>query len=137
MNKITLLLQDKETVLELAKEPEVKIKIADAIVDGVKKRSMKNFADIEYRIKKEFQNLLFDGSWSTKFREEHHKKIKEGLKPIIDDIIKDAQTSCFERINKSFIEISLMAEEKIKELDIEMIIREEARNVIEQKLLAK
>ena len=41
MDKISLILQDKKTIEELAKDPEVQIRIKDAIVDALGKRSLK------------------------------------------------------------------------------------------------
>lgn len=38
MGKIILVLQDKETIKELAKDENVQIKIKDAIVDSIAKR---------------------------------------------------------------------------------------------------
>ena len=41
MDKITIILQDKETIKELAKDPDVQIKIKDAVIDGIGKRASK------------------------------------------------------------------------------------------------
>lgn len=41
MDRISIILQDKTTIEELAKDPEVQIRIKDAIVDALGKRSLK------------------------------------------------------------------------------------------------
>ena len=41
MDKITISLQDKETIKELAKDPDVQIKIKNAVLDGIGKRALK------------------------------------------------------------------------------------------------
>ena len=53
MDKITILLQDITTISELAKDPEVQIKIKDAIIDGVKRRSLKSMQIIEDKLHRE------------------------------------------------------------------------------------
>lgn len=133
MNKMTLLLQDKEVVNELAKDPDVQIRIKDAIIDGIKGRSLKHLNIVEDRIKEEMKRELFDGSYQQRFRLEYQEKIKMGVKPIVSEIISEAQTCCMERINNAFSELYDMVRDRLDSLDIEKLIREEAQKVIEKK----
>lgn len=137
MNKITLLLQDKEVINELAQDPDVQIRIKDAIIDGIKLRSLKHFNVVEDKIKEEMIRELFDGSWQQRFRVKYQEKIKEGVKPLVSEIISEAQTCCFERINESFSELYNMVRDRLDSLDIEQLIREEAQKVIEKKFRTK
>lgn len=137
MNKITLLLQDKEVINELAQDPDVQIRIKDAIIDGIKLRSLKHFNVVEDKIKEEMTRELFDGYYHQRFRVKYQEKIKEGVKPLVSEIISEAQTCCFERINEAFSELHNMVRDRLDSLDIEQLIREEAQKVIEKKFRTK
>lgn len=137
MNKITLLLQDKEVINELAQDPDVQIRIKDAIIDGIKLHSLKHFNVVKDKIKEEMIRELFDGSCQQRFRVKYQEKIKEGVKPLVSEIISEAQTCCFERINKAFSELYNMVRDRLDSLDIEQLIREEAQKAIEKKFGTK
>lgn len=67
MDKITIILQDKETIKELAKDPDVQIKIKDAVIDGIGKRASKiaNLSDdIIHKLEEDIRNYFteFDNS---------------------------------------------------------------------------
>lgn len=137
MNKMTLLLQDKESVMELAKDPEVQIRIKDAIIDGIKHRYLKNFNVVDDKIKEAMIRELFDSPYQARFREKYQDKIKEGVKPVVNDIISEAQTTCFAKIDEAFSDLHTMLRNHLEQLDLETLIREEAQKIIERKFRAR
>ena len=85
MDRISIILQDKTTIEELAKDPEVQIKIKDAIVDAIGKRSLKLMnANAEIRnavstvstaIRSEIESQFCDTSSWTKHLKSTYKDL--------------------------------------------------------------
>ena len=117
MDKITISLQDKETIKELAKDPDVQIKIKDAILDGIGKRALKigNLSD-------EIIAIMEDDIRNYFTEKETHSIFRNCtvLKPEFRELIH-------EEANKTFLSIA------DKEL-IDIIVSEAAEKVIREKL---
>ena len=64
MNKFTLMLQDKEVIKELARDPEIQVKIKNSIVDEVKRRLSKG---IDKKISEEMKE--YRASISSRLKE--------------------------------------------------------------------
>lgn len=87
MDRISIILQDKTTIEELAKDPEVQIKIKDAIVDALGKRSLKlmnanaeisnAISTISTAISREVEDMFCErGAWSKTLRSTYKDLIR-------------------------------------------------------------
>ena len=144
MDKITIFLQDKETIKELAKDPDVQIKIKDAILDGIGKRALKigNLSDeiiaiMEDDIRNYFTeketHSIFEHCTVLKpeFRELIHEEANKTFLSIADKELIDMQKIIKSRVD----EIKLIIMDTIKNnLNLEKIVSEAAEKVIREKL---
>lgn len=144
MDKITISLQDKETIKELAKDPDVQIKIKDAIIDGIGKRALKigNLSDeiisvMENDIRNYFTEtknisiLRNPTVLKPEFRELIHEEANKAFLSIADKELIDMQNIIKSRAD----EIKLIIMDTIKNnLNLEKIVSEAAEKVIREKL---
>lgn len=144
MDKITISLQDKETIKELAKDPDVQIKIKDAILDGIGKRALKigNLSDeiisvMEDDIRNYFtetKNLSILRSSTVlkpEFRELIHEEANKMFLSIADKELIDMQKIIKNRVD----EIKLIIMDTItNNLNLEKIVSDAAEKVIREKL---
>lgn len=73
MDKITILLQDKQTIEKLAADPDVQIRIKDAILDGLAKRYVKTsnvVKDLLDNARAEMRKELFTGIYNNILKDE-------------------------------------------------------------------
>ena len=144
MDKITISLQDKETIKELAKDPDVQIKIKDAILDGIGKRALKigNLSDEiiaimeddirNYFTEKETHSIFRHCTvLKPEFRELIHEEANKTFLSIADKELIDMQKIIKSRVD----EIKLIIMDTIKNnLNLEKIVSEAAEKVIREKL---
>lgn len=144
MDKITISLQDKETIKELAKDPDVQIKIKDAILDGIGKRALKigNLSDeiialMEDDIRNYFteteNHSIFRNRTVLKpeFRELIHKQASNAFSLIAEKELIDMQKIIKNRVD----EIKLTIIDTItNNLNLEKIVSDAAEKVIREKL---
>lgn len=144
MDKITISLQDKETIKELAKDPDVQIKIKDAIIDGIGKRALKigNLSDeiisvMENDIRNYFtetENISILRNRTVlkpEFRELIHKQASDAFSLIAEKELIDMQKTIKNRVD----EIKLIIMDTItNNLNLEKIVSEAAEKVIREKL---
>ena len=143
MDKITISLQDKETIKELAKDPDVQIKIKDAVLDGIGKRALKiaNLSDeIISAIEDDIRNYFTE--------EEHHSIFRPTvLKPKFRELIHEEANKAFLSIaDKEFIDMQKIIKSRVDEikliimdtitnnLNLEKIVSDAAEKVIKEKL---
>ena len=137
MDKIIIVLQDKQTIEKLAADPEIQIRIKDSIIDGIGKRSAKllNITnDIVNSAKREIRTEFFGSNWNNVFTDEYKKLIKEQAKSALNHLVSEELKECSKEINNA---IRLWKNEILKKLegyDIEKDIREVAEKVIIEKL---
>ena len=94
MDNVRVNIQNKDLIKELIESnPDLEVKINNAIVDGVSKRLLKNvlndynvaldraFNEVSEKLSKEFLDFEY-GSWSTKY------KLKDEYKNHIRDIVR-------------------------------------------------
>ena len=107
MDNVRVNIQNKDLIKELIESnPDLEVKINNAIVDGVSKRVLKNvlnqfdatlnrtFNEISEKLSKEFLDFEY-GSWSTKY------KLKDEYKNHICDIVRQAwYEEMYDDVNK-------------------------------------
>jgi len=122
LNKLTLLLSNKEMIAELMKDPEVKVKITDAIIDGLSRRALK-LDEMKKQVldagKKEIKDMFLEGdSWHSHLKPEYASKIRS----IAEDFFnKEARIAAKEALenNKLLLQSilnSIVTPEKIMEM---------------------
>lgn len=149
MDKISICLQNKEIIAELAKDKDVQLRIKDAIIDGISKRAVKLLnANAEIKsvvstvasaIRSEIhKNLFAKNGWRDVRREEYKKEIaafvRSEIKSEIRNEIKDEMQAVREEILREIISWKNACKSKIENADLETIIREEADNVLRKRL---
>lgn len=143
MDKITIILQDKETIKELAKDPDVQIKIKDAVIDGIGKRASKiaNLSDdIIHKLEEDIRNYF------TEIDNSMWKK-RNVLKPEFKELIRKEANNAFNLsvskelldmhkiINNRLDEIKTIIMDRItNDLNLEKIVSDAAEKVIKEKL---
>lgn len=139
MDKIILVLQDKETIKELAKDENVQIKIKDSIVDSIAKRvAQGNIVGVNLALQEAVTEAIADKVFSDGWRKlspsaevkvkslfnellnEAVAKVEENIKKELDtfkeDIVKDYRDH--------ITSISDAYREKIDNADIEGIVED-------------
>ena len=143
MDKITIILQDKETIKELAKDPDVQIKIKDAVIDGIGKRASKiaNLSDdIIHKLEEDIRNYFTETDNSMWNR-------RNVLKPEFKELIhKEANNAFYLSVNKELLDMHKIINERLDEikirimdkinngLNLEQIVSDAAEKVIREKL---
>lgn len=137
MDKIIIVLQDKQTIEKLAADPEVQIRIKDSIIDGIGKRSAKllNITnDIVNSAKREIKTEFFGSNWNNVFTDEYKKLIKEQAKSELNHLVSEELKECSKEINNAIRFWKSEVLKKLEEYDIEKDIREVAEKVIIERL---
>ena len=149
MDKISILLQDKEVIAELAKDPEVQIRIKDAIIDGIGKRAVKlmnanaEILGITKRvgdsIAKEIETIMFDNDrYNKRLKEVYTDRIKclvDGeFDKMIRQQIKERLLDVSKEIDSETLMWRLSIKQKIEKADFETIVREEIDKILSRKL---
>lgn len=143
MDKITIILQDKETIKELAKDPDVQIKIKDAVIDGIGKRASKiaNLSDdIIHKLEEDIRNYFTESDNSM-------WKNRNVLKPEFKELIRKEANNAFNlSVSKELLDMHKIINNRIDEiktiimdritngLNLEKIVSDAAEKVIKEKL---
>lgn len=134
MDKITILLQDITTISELAKDPEVQIKIKDAIIDGVKRRSLKSMQIIEDKLHRELYDELFDKTWQRGLKQQYKKDLQKVAEDTVKNVIREDSDWWADFIRQEIDDFKESVKLKIASIDLDEIIRKEVRSIIDAKL---
>lgn len=137
-NKLTILLNDKEFLTEIAKDPEVQLKIKDAIVDAAIKRSTKisnNLTEsIGNRIGEYVKSSLLDPSgWSCKLKPEVVEMIKKESTRVVSDVVSKEVQELLAEVQRKLNYYKGLVIAKLEEVDVDKIIREEIRKAVDLK----
>ena len=137
-NKLTILLNDKEFLTEIAKDPEVQLKIKDAIVDAAIKRSTKisnNLTEsIGNRIGEYVKSSLLDPSgWSSKLKPEVVEMIKKESVRVVSDVVSKEVQELLAEVQRKLNYYKGLVIAKLEEVDVDKIIREEVRKAVDLK----
>ena len=143
MDKITIILQDKETIKELAKDPDVQIKIKDAVLDGIGKRASKiaNLSDdIIHKLEEDIRNYFTEtdnSMWNRRnvlkpeFKELIHKEANNAFNLSVSKELLDMHKI----INNRLDEIKTIIMDRITNgINLEKIVSDAAEKVIKEKL---
>lgn len=134
MNKLTLILQDKETIAEIAQDESVKIRIADAIIDGIRKRSSKVVEGISLNITRQLEDEIYDkGMWSRNLSEKVRKKISKEASSIVSDLVREETSTLHDQVKKELKELRSDMQKQIEEMNIEPIIEKYVRQIVREK----
>ena len=143
MDKITIILQDKETIKELAKDPDVQIKIKDAVLDGIGKRASKiaNLSDdIIHKLEEDIRNYFTETDNSM-------WKNRNVLKPEFKELIRKEANNAFNlSVSKELLDMHKIINNRLDEIktiimdritngiNLEKIVSDAAEKVIKEKL---
>lgn len=134
MNKLTLLLQDKEVIAEIAKDPEVQIKIKDAIVDGVVRRFTKSSSIILDESTKALKEELFGGKYCCSTLSDKYKEIiKITATDFVADLVRKESKVLNDIIDTKFEFYKMMIISKLEAADVDQMIRDEIRKAVNEK----
>ena len=134
MDKITILLQDITAISELAKDPKVQIKIKDAIIDGVKRRSLKSMQIIEDKLHRELFDELFEKTLHHGLKQQYKKDLQKVAEETVKNVIREDSDWWADFIRQEIDDFKESVKLKIASIDLDEIIRKEVRSIIDAKL---
>lgn len=134
MNKLTLILQDKSVIAELAKDEEVKIRIADAVIDGVRKRSSKIMEGIANNISREIESQIYDKyAWSKALKPEIKEAIAKEASTIVRNLVREETKPLREEAIEKLREIRVDLINTLNCIDLEKLVEKQVRIIIREK----
>lgn len=134
MNKLTLILQDKATIAEIAQDESVKIRIADAIIDGIRKRSSKVMEGITLKITKQLVEEFYERDmWSSRLSEKVRIKISEEASSIVSDIVREETSKLHDQVMKELKELRADMQKRIETMNVEPFIEKYVRQIVREK----
>lgn len=134
MNKLTLILQDKSVIAELAKDESVKIRIADAIIDGIRKRSSKVTEGIAQRIAEELEaNFYNKSAWRKTLSDEVKKKIQKEAKSVMSDLIEENVEIIRDEVSEELKKLRSSIKQTLETMDIEPFVEKYVKKAIKEK----
>lgn len=121
-NKLVLVLNDKETIQELALDKDVRIRIKDAIVDNIGRRTIKLINiddDVKAAIRRQIHNDIFTGTYTNSLKDEIkdaiRKTVNEQMRSVVNEAIRKAQEEVSKEINE---EIGFFKERAVAHLEM-------------------
>lgn len=149
MDKISILLQDKHTIEELAKDPEVQIRIKDAIVEGIGRRAAK-LINSSYAIKEAVsqssdaikdsieKELLTKDGWRKTLKDNYADIIRKQVDLEVRHIVSDEVASHLKTIQDDIAKRIEAYKQRVTSLldgyDLEKVITEQATLEIRRRL---
>lgn len=134
MNKLTLLLQDKEVIAEIAKDPEVQIKIKDAIVDGVVRRFSKSSSIILEESVRALKEEIFERSYYYNTLNDKYKEIiKKTATDVVANLVRKESKILNDIVANKFELYKMMIISKLEAVDVDDMIRAEIRKAVNEK----
>lgn len=134
MNKLTLVLQEKSVIAELAKDEEVKIRIADAVIDGIRKRSSKIMDGIANSISREIHSQIYERqSWKAMLKPEIKEAIAKEAENIVRNLVKEETESLRKEAIEKLREIRVDLIKDLHCIDLEKLVEKQVRMIISEK----
>lgn len=134
MNKITLILQEKSVITELAKDESVKIRIADAIIDGMRKRSAKISEGIARQITEELEAHFYKkDTWKKSLSENVKLKIATEVSSIVSDIVHEESSDIRKEVSIRINDLRSSIQETLEKIDIEPYVEKYVRKIVKEK----
>lgn len=112
MDKLTIVLSDKTTVAELAKDPDVSIKIKDAILDGVMRRLNPIANAVAHSVINEVLAKNNWGHYTDKLNEKWEKVVRFKVAEVVSNefesaIREEVQKAKMEVLNRLKFELNI------------------------------
>lgn len=134
MNKITLILQEKSAITELAKDESVKIRIADAIIDGIRKRSSKIGEGVARRITEEFEAHFYKkDTWKKSLSDDVKLKIAKEISSIVSDIVQEESSDIRKEVSIRLNDLRSSIQETLEKINIEPYVERYVRQIVKEK----
>lgn len=131
-NKITIMLGDKDTILELAQDPDVQIKVKDAIAAAAAKMAGKGIndalPDIVRKVAEQIdaEVLVRRSSYNYSLSDKYKKLIKDevdkAVNKIITDAVEEAMQTYHDEITEKIERYKAYLEERMEGIDIDSIV---------------
>lgn len=149
MNKISISLQDKDIINELAQDEQMQIRIKDAIIDGITKRAAKSMnvnVDIKNTVKEiaaaasaELARQFVTGDFYRKHLKEEWAKIIreqciEEINTVVEEEFKENLEDIRQRLNDRLDEWKVTIERRLSEFDIKKAVEQVATLEIRRRL---
>lgn len=138
MDKLTVVLQDRTTIENLVKDPDVQIRVKNAVIDQLGKRALKlsNVTDdILAEAKKNLnEEFLVSKSYYKELKKEYKKKIRQEARIAFGDMVREELDLMKSEIRMALMDKKAEMLEQINNINLETIIIEVAEEVIKQKL---
>lgn len=134
MNRINIFLNDKEIIEQIAKDPEVQIKIKNAILEGAIKRVAKLKEGISEQIAKTLKDEMCKPSgWSLMLKDEFKEAIKRESVRAVESFVKSEVSDLVKSVQKETNYYKGLIMAKLESIDIDKVIREEVRKAVNEK----
>lgn len=134
MNKLTLFLNDKEIISEIAKDPEVQIKIKDAIIDGAIRRCAKTENTIAHQISEVLRKEVFDNSmWGNNLNDKYKEIVREEAKEAVESFVRSEMRMLIDEANKQLNYCKALVIAKLENSDINNVIHSEIIKAVNEK----
>ena len=131
-NKITIMLGDKDAILELAQDPDVQIKVKDAIAAAAAKMAGKGIndalPDIVRKVAEQIdaEVLVRRSSYNYSLSDKYKKLIKDevdkAVNKIITDAVEEAMQTYHDEITEKIERYKVYLEERMEGIDIDSIV---------------
>ena len=131
-NKITIMLGDKDAILELAQNPDVQIKVKDAIAAAAAKMAGKGIndalPDIVRKVAEQIdaEVLVRRSSYNYSLSDKYKKLIKyevdKAVNKIITDAVEEAMQTYHDEITEKIERYKAYLEERMEGIDIDSIV---------------
>ena len=143
-NKITIMLGDKDAILQLAQDPDVQVKIKDSIAAAVAKMAGKGInealpivvkkvaAEIEAEVlvKTNGYNYVLSDKYKKLVREE----VRRAFDDIIDEAVEEAMQKYIEEINKKVDIFKCFLDKRLERVDVDSIVKERVDKFLKDKV---
>ena len=131
-NKITIMLGDKDAILELAQDPDVQIKVKDAIAAAAAKMAGKGindaFPDLVNKVAEQIdaevlvRRSSYNYSLSDKYKKLIKDEIDKAVNKIITDAVEEAMQTYHDEITEKIERYKEYLEERMDSIDINSIV---------------
>lgn len=137
MDKITIVLQDKQTIEKLAADPNVQLRIKDAIIDGIGRRGLKlenvtkdilDAAESYLRYK-----FLNKGGWNGVLKEEFKKIVDDQCREAFRELVKEEILTFEEELSTAINGWKERIKEDLNNYDLGKTIRVVVEEVVREK----
>ena len=135
MSTVKIMLNDAEEIRKLAEDPDVQVKIKEAIIDAIGKRAVKTLNnELGGHVDDVVRSFVYPrGCYrlSEKVRKDIEKWVKDAVTTLIDEKTSDILEKEFYSLLRAALSARLA---EIKDCDIAKILQNAASKLLERKL---